>query len=116
LQRSRYSVSQEEMRPYSQLPHVLTGLFEVAARLFAVRITEKQDAPVWIPMCASSRYRADGHSIGSFYLDAYASIQQAQWRLMDECVGRKRLASGSALPVAYLVCNFLPRMQVVRHS
>ena len=27
---------------------------------------------------------------------------------MDECVGRKRLASGAALPVAYLVCNFLP--------
>jgi len=27
---------------------------------------------------------------------------------MDECVGRKRLASGTALPVAYLVCNFLP--------
>src|SRR5262249_57050687 len=27
---------------------------------------------------------------------------------MDECVGRKHLASGSALPVAYLVCNFLP--------
>src|SRR5262249_40948416 len=27
---------------------------------------------------------------------------------MDECVGRKQLDSGSALPVAYLVCNFLP--------
>src|SRR5207245_5521925 len=27
---------------------------------------------------------------------------------MDECIGRKHLASGAALPVAYLVCNFLP--------
>jgi oligopeptidase A len=27
---------------------------------------------------------------------------------MDECVGRKKLASGAALPVAYLVCNVLP--------
>jgi oligopeptidase A len=27
---------------------------------------------------------------------------------MDECIGRKQLPSGSALPVAYLVCNFLP--------
>src|SRR5579883_390535 len=27
---------------------------------------------------------------------------------MDECIGRKRLPSGSALPVAYLVCNVLP--------
>jgi oligopeptidase A len=27
---------------------------------------------------------------------------------MDECVGRKRLANTAALPVAYLVCNFMP--------
>src|SRR4029077_10735068 len=27
---------------------------------------------------------------------------------MGECLGRKRLRSGAALPVAYLVCNFLP--------
>ena len=27
---------------------------------------------------------------------------------MDDCVGRKSLASGAALPVAYLVCNALP--------
>src|SRR4029079_10394670 len=49
LQRERYSVSQEEMRPYFPLPHVLTGLFEVASRLFGIRITEKQDVPVWHP-------------------------------------------------------------------
>src|SRR5207302_414189 len=50
LQRTRYSVSQEELRPYFPLPRVLIGLFEVA----------------------------------------------------------QRLVCGAALPVAYLVCNFLP--------
>jgi oligopeptidase A len=44
---SRYSVSQEELRPYFPLPKVLTGLFEVAERLFGVRIRERQNAPVW---------------------------------------------------------------------
>ena len=109
LQRSRYSVSQEEMRPYFPLPHVLTGLFEVASRLFGIRITEKQDAPVWHPDVRFFEiHGADGHSIGSFYLDAYARSNKRSGAWMDECVGRKRLASGSALPVAYLVCNFLP--------
>jgi oligopeptidase A len=109
LQRSRYSVSQEEMRPYFPLPHVLTGLFEVASRLFGVRIFEKQDAPVWHPDVRFFEiHGADGHSIGSFYLDAYARSNKRSGAWMDECVGRKRLASGSALPVAYLVCNFLP--------
>ena len=35
------------MRPYFPLPKVLTGLFEVAERLFGVRIRERQNAPVW---------------------------------------------------------------------
>jgi oligopeptidase A len=109
LQRSRYSVSQEEMRPYFPLPHVLQGLFEVAERLFGVRIHERQGVPVWH---ADVRFfeieSATGQAIGSFYLDAYARSNKRSGAWMDECVGRKRLASSSALPVAYLVCNFLP--------
>ncbi len=109
LQRSRYSVSQEEMRPYFPLPRVLTGLFEVGERLFGVRISECPGVPVWHP---DVRYfeieSAEGQPIGSFYLDAYARPNKRSGAWMDECVGRKRLASGSALPVAYLVCNFLP--------
>jgi oligopeptidase A len=109
LQRERYSVSQEEMRPYFPLPHVLTGLFEVASRLFGIRISERTDVPVWHPdvrffeICA-----AEGQAVGSFYLDAYARSNKRSGAWMDECVGRKKLNSGSALPVAYLVCNFLP--------
>jgi len=109
LQRTRYSVSQEELRPYFPLPKVLTGLFEVAERLFGVRIRERQDAPVWH---ADVRFfeieGATGQPVGSFYLDAYARPNKRSGAWMDECVGRKRLDSGSALPVAYLVCNFLP--------
>jgi oligopeptidase A len=109
LQRSRYSVSQEEMRPYFPLPHVLTGLFEVASRLFDVRINEKQDAPVWHPDVRFFEiHSSEGKPVGSFYLDAYARSNKRSGAWMDECVGRKRLNSGSALPVAYLVCNFLP--------
>jgi oligopeptidase A len=109
LQRERLRVSQEELRPYFPLPKVLAGLFEVAERLFAVRIRERRDVPVWH---ADVRYfditTAAGEPLGSFYLDAYARPHKRSGAWMDECVGRKRLASGAALPVAYLVCNFLP--------
>src|SRR5579859_38483 len=109
LQRSRYSVSQEEMRPYFPLPKVLTGLFEVAMRLFDVRISERNDVPVWHPDVRFFEiYSAAGQPVGSFYLDAYARSNKRSGAWMDDCVGRKHLASGSALPVAYLVCNFLP--------
>jgi len=109
LQRSRFNVSQEELRPYFPLPKVLTGLFAVAERLFAIRIRERQNAPVWHPDVRFFEIEsAAGQPIGSFYLDAYARPNKRSGAWMDECIGRKRLDSGSALPVAYLVCNFLP--------
>ena len=109
LQRERFSVSQEELRPYFPLPRVLTGLFEVAERLFGVRIAERAGAPLWHPDVRFFDITDQaGKPLGSFYLDAYARPNKRSGAWMDECVGRKRLASGAALPVAYLVCNFLP--------
>ncbi len=109
LQRTRYSISQEEMRPYFPLPRVLTGLFEVGERLFGLRIRERTGVAVWHPDVRFFEIQdAAGRLVGSFYLDAYARPNKRSGAWMDECVGRKQLASGAALPVAYLVCNFLP--------
>ncbi len=109
LQRERFHVSQEELRPYFPLPRVLSGLFEVAERLFGVRIEERAGAPVWHADVRFFEIRSSrDEPVGSFYLDAYARANKRSGAWMDECIGRKRLASGTALPVAYLVCNFLP--------
>lgn len=109
LQRSRYAVSQEELRPYFCLPRVLTGLFEVAERLFDVHIRAREGVALWHPDVRFFEIcDAAGDAIGSFYLDAYARANKRSGAWMDECIGRKHLTAGSTLPVAYLVCNFLP--------
>src|SRR6185437_5788940 len=110
VQRSRFSISQEELRPYFPLPRVLTGLFEVAERLFDVRIRERPGVSVWHPDVRYFRIEdAEGRQVGSFFLDAYARPNKRSGAWQDECVGRKRLTrGGEVLPVAYLVCNFLP--------
>lgn len=109
LQNSRFSVSQEELRPWFALPQVLAGLFDVARRLFGVEIREQQGVAVWH---ANVRYyvieSADGTPVGSFYLDPYARPDKRSGAWMDECVGRREVAGKSAQPVAYLVCNVLP--------
>ena len=109
LQKARFAISQEELRPYFSLPRVLSSLFEVAERLFDVRIRERSGVPVWH---ADARFYqiedAAGQAVGGFYLDPYARPNKRSGAWMDECIGRKRLASGDVLPVAYLVCNFLP--------
>lgn len=110
MQRARFSVSQEELRPYFPLPRVLSGLFELAERLFRVRIHERTGVPSWN---AEVRYfdivDLAGAAVGGFYLDPYARPSKRSGAWMDECIGAKSLADGSASrPVAYLVCNFLP--------
>jgi len=109
LQQSRYSVSQEELREYLPLPRVLQGLFEVAEKLFDVRIRERGGVPVWHP---DARYfevqSPNGAPLASFYLDAYARPHKRSGAWMDDCIGRKVLNGHTTLPVAYLVCNSLP--------
>src|SRR5688572_12719732 len=73
MQRERYSISQEELRPYFPLPHVLGGLFQTAERLFELRIRERKDAPVWHQDVRFFDIETSvGRPVGSFYLDAYA--------------------------------------------
>jgi oligopeptidase A len=109
LQGSQYSVSQEELRPYFALPRVLIGLFEVAERLFDVRIRARDGVELWHPDVLFFQIEdSGGHALGSFYLDAYARPNKRSGAWMDDCIGRKHMAAGSTLPVAYLVCNFLP--------
>jgi oligopeptidase A len=109
LQQQLYSVSQEELRDYLPLPRVLQGLFEVAEKLFDVRIRERSGVSVWH---ADARYfevqAPSGAPLASFYLDAYARAHKRSGAWMDDCIGRKSLNGQTILPVAYLVCNSLP--------
>ncbi len=87
---------------------MLESLFEVAGRLFGLRIREREGIAVWHP---SVRFfeivGGNDELVGSFYLDPYARPHKRSGAWMDECVGRKDLQSGHTRPVAYLVCNFL---------
>ena len=49
-----------------------------------------------------------GEPVGSFYLDAYARPKKRSGAWMDDASAASASPAGTALPVAYLVCNFLP--------
>jgi oligopeptidase A len=109
LQQSRYSVSQEELRDYLPLSRVLEGLFELAEKLFDVRIRERRGVPVWHPDVRFFDVTTpDGRPLAGFYLDAYARPHKRSGAWMDDCVGRNDLGGQHVRPVAYLVCNSLP--------
>jgi oligopeptidase A len=109
LQQQRYSISQEELREYLPLPRVLEGLFEVAEKLFDVRIRERGGVATWHPDVRYFEVQDPaGAAVASFYLDAYARPHKRSGAWMDDCIGRKALSGSTVLPVAYLVCNSLP--------
>jgi oligopeptidase A len=107
LQESRYKVSQEALRPYFPLPKVLDGLFALTQRLYGVSVKERTQVSVWHP---SVRYYdlldKDERAIAGFFLDPYSRTEKRSGAWMDECVVAKALPSGTALPVAQLICNF----------
>jgi oligopeptidase A len=109
LKRERFDLSEEALRPYFPLPRVLAGMFSVAEKLYGVKIVERTGVDVYHP---DARFydilNEDGSRRGGFFIDLYARPKKRGGAWMDECVGRKRLGGPTSLPVAYLVCNFMP--------
>lgn len=108
LKQSRYSISDEELRPYFPEKKVVAGLFEVVHRLFGLTIKERTDIDVWHKdVKFYDIFDADNEQRGSFYLDLYARAKKRGGAWMDDCVGRRALTDTKVqLPVAYLTCNF----------
>jgi oligopeptidase A len=109
LRKERLQVSEEALRPYFPLPRVLAGLFTVVHRLYGVRIVANPSVETYHPdVRFFDVLDQDDTPRGGFFLDLYARPKKRGGAWMDECVGRIRLAGTSALPIAYLVCNFSP--------
>jgi oligopeptidase A len=88
---------------------VLAGLFAVASRLYGIRIVARPDTAVYHPDVRFFEIvERDGAPRGGFFLDLYARPRKRGGAWMDECVGRMRIGQATALPIAYLVCNFAP--------
>ena len=108
LRQQKYSVSQEELRPYFPAPTVLAGMFDVVNKLYGITIVEKQGVDTWHPQVGFYEiYDENNEMRGCFYTDLFARPHKRDGAWMDECRMRRRLPDGSIqTPVAFLTCNF----------
>jgi oligopeptidase A len=108
LKQQRYSISDEELRPYFPENTVVSGLFEVVHRLFGLKIKAREAVDTWHEdVKFFDVFDANNQQRGSFYLDLYARAKKRGGAWMDDCIGRSEQANGDIqLPVAYLTCNF----------
>jgi oligopeptidase A len=109
LRQHRYAISREDLKPYFPEERVVTGMFQVVRRLYGLDVREIKGVEVWNPSVRFFEIHDEqGWLRGQFYLDLYARPNKRGGAWMDECITRKRGATGVQTPVAYLTCNFSP--------
>ena len=109
LRQHRYNISQEALKPYFPEDSVVQGMFDVVQRLYGIHIEEHHDVDTWHKDVRFFTITDDsGELRGQFYLDLYARNNKRGGAWMDECIVRRRTATGLQTPVAYLTCNFSP--------
>ena len=108
LRVEKYSVSQEELRPYFPAEKVIAGMFEVVKRLFAIDVKQIATFDTYHPDARFYHISKNGEQVASFYLDLFARDKKKGGAWMADCRVRRKTENGVQLPVAFLTCNFTP--------
>jgi oligopeptidase A len=111
LRESRYEFTDDEVRPYFSMPRVLQGLFDLAERLFDVRVVSADGTmPVWHQDVHCYRVQnREGKELASFYLDPYSRPEEKRggaW--MATCLQRVEEDGRWRNPVVHICCNSSP--------
>jgi oligopeptidase A len=96
LRQARYSISQEDIRPYFPVNTVIKGMFEVVSRLYGVQFVEQSEFDTYHPDARFFHVEKDGQQIAAFYLDMYARAKKARDFHRHPCLGG--LSEGYQIP------------------
>lgn len=108
LRVEKYSISQEELRPYFPAEKVISGMFEVVKRLFGIEVKQQTEFDTYHPDVRFYQIYKSGEHVASFYLDLFAREGKRGGAWMADARVRRKTAAGVQLPVAFLTCNFTP--------
>lgn len=103
LQKQRYDIDAEMLRPYFELSRVKQGVFGLATRLYGITFVENKDIPVYHEdVVAYDVLEADGSALAVLYTDFHprASKQGGAW------MTSYREQSSGKRPHVSIVMNF----------
>jgi peptidyl-dipeptidase Dcp len=111
LRAETFSFSEAELKPYFQLEKIIEACFDVAERLFDIRVIEKKDVPVYHPDVRVFEIRDRGDRLVAMFLGDYfarSSKRSGAWMSSYQSQHRLPLKNGAVgeLPIIYNVCNF----------
>lgn len=108
LQREKFQLSDEELRPYFALENVVQGVFEHARRLYGLTFKERKDIPVYHADVKAYEVidETSGRFMAYFYADFFprASKRGGAWmtNYLEQGTWNGRLCR----PHVSIVCNF----------
>ncbi len=108
LRQEKYSLSQEELRPYFQLEKVIAGVFEHARRLYGLTFQERSDIPVYHPdvKAFAVKEEASGKFMGYFYADFFPRASKKSGAWMTNYLEQGIWGGKKSRPHVSIVCNF----------
>lgn len=109
LKEKKFSFDEESLRPYFKLENVLTGVFELAHRLFGLRFHASQDYPVYHPdvkVFEVYKDNANRDFVGLFYADFFPRASKSQGAWMTNFYEQGVFRGQKIRPHVSIVCNF----------
>ena len=106
LKKMLFEIDEQEFRPYLSSDKVISGVFEIAKKLYGLSFKENKDIPVWNEDVKSfEAYEEDGNYIGLLYVDLYPRKSKRGGAWMNEL--RSHGVAGDKInkPHITLTCN-----------
>ena len=108
LRQARHAFDEEVLRPYFPMDRVIAGMFELATRVFGLRITERPGVEVWHPEVKFYDVAdARGRTLGSFYADWHPREPKRGGAWMNYLLTGGPRADGTRAPHLGLICGNL---------
>ena len=108
LRQAKYAFDEEVLRPYFPMDRVIAGMFELATRVFGLRLTERTDVEVWHPEVKFyDVLDARGRTVGSFYADWYPRESKRGGAWMNYLLTGGPKPDGARAPHLGLICGNL---------
>ncbi|MGE0762718.1 MAG: M3 family metallopeptidase [Bdellovibrionales bacterium] len=110
LKEERYSYNEEELRPYFKLENVVSGVFEVAKRLFKLEFTPSKKYPVFHPeveVYEVHQQQPSGRTfMGLFYTDFFPRASKRDGAWMANYLDQGQFQGEVRRPHVSITCNF----------
>ena len=106
VQKERYDLDDNELKPYFEINTVLEqGVFYAANQLYGITFKRRKDIPVYQPdVMVYEVFDKDGKSLSLIYFDYFQRDNKAGGAWMDNLVPQSHLLGTK--PVVYNVANF----------